>query len=156
MGRISRGHPGVIRADTTPNMAGRPGCRTMEMNGGSSAPYLACTPCVPLFCTSFNRCGSTGAFRLPGAGGGSFPLYGGTFARSYSVPKNFGQAPQILEKTSMSARTSMTRRLWKTRPATAQNEKVRTSTTPRDFQKLQLEKHWAEFSFPNFEKVLPP
>ena len=33
------------------NMTGRPGYRTMEMNGGSAAPYLACTPCVPLFCT---------------------------------------------------------------------------------------------------------
>ena len=32
-----------------PNMTGRLGYRTMEMNGGSSAPYLACTPCVPLF-----------------------------------------------------------------------------------------------------------
>ena len=32
-----------------PNMTGRPRSRTMEMNGGSSAPYLACTPCVPLF-----------------------------------------------------------------------------------------------------------
>ena len=28
------------------------------MNGGSSAPYLACTPCVPLFCTLFNRGGN--------------------------------------------------------------------------------------------------
>ena len=28
---------------------GRQGYWTMEMNGGSSAPYLACTPCVPLF-----------------------------------------------------------------------------------------------------------
>ena len=35
-----------------PNMTGRPGHRTMEINGGSSAPYFACTPCVPLFCTS--------------------------------------------------------------------------------------------------------
>ena len=70
-----------------PNMTGRPGYRTVEMIGGSSAPYLAFTPCVPLFCTSFNRGGNRGAFRLPGAGGGSmtFPLYGGTFARSYSV-----------------------------------------------------------------------
>ena len=68
-----------------PNMTGRPGCWTMEMNGGSSAPYLACTPCVPLFCTLFNRGGNRRAFRLPGASGGSFPLYGGTFARSYSV-----------------------------------------------------------------------
>ena len=30
-------------------MTGRPGYRTMEMNGGSSAPYLARTPCLPLF-----------------------------------------------------------------------------------------------------------
>ena len=40
-----------------PNMTGRPGYRTMEMNGGSSAPYLARTPCVPLFCALFNRGG---------------------------------------------------------------------------------------------------
>ena len=70
-----------------PNMTGRPGCRTMEMIGGSSVSYLARTPCVPLFCTSFNRGGNRGAFRLPGAGGGSFPLSGGTFARSYSASK---------------------------------------------------------------------
>ena len=68
-----------------PNMTGRPEYRTMEMNGGSSAPYLACTPCVPLFCTSLNGGRNRRAFRPPGAGGGSFPLYGGTFARSYSV-----------------------------------------------------------------------
>ena len=67
------------------DMTGRPGYRTMEMIGGSSAPYLARTPCVPLFSTSFNRVGNKERFRLPGAGGGSFPLYGGTFARSYSV-----------------------------------------------------------------------
>ena len=70
-------------------MTGRPGYRTMEMIGGSSAPYLARTPCVPLFCTSFNRVGNKERFRLPGAGGGSFPLYGGTFARSYSVSTDF-------------------------------------------------------------------
>ena len=69
------------------DMTGRPGYRTMEMIGGSSAPYLARTPCVPLFCTSFNRVGNKERFRLPGAGGGSFPLYGGTFARSYSVSR---------------------------------------------------------------------
>ena len=33
-----------------PKMTGRPGYRTMEMNRGSSAPCLACTPCVPLLC----------------------------------------------------------------------------------------------------------
>ena len=79
-----------------PNMTGRPGYRTMEMIGGSSAPYLACTPCIPLFCTSFDRGGARGAFRLPGAGGGSFPLYGGTFARSYSVSIN-ANAPLLFE-----------------------------------------------------------
>ena len=70
------------------DMTGRPGYWTMEMIGGSSASYLARTPCVPLFCTSFNRVGNKERFRLPGAGGGSFPLCGGTFARSYSVSKN--------------------------------------------------------------------
>ena len=35
-------------------MTGRPGYRTVEMIGGSPASYLACTPCVPLFCTLFN------------------------------------------------------------------------------------------------------
>ena len=55
-----------------PNMTGRPGYRTMEMNGGRSAPYLARTPCVPLFCTLFNRGGNRRAFRLPGAGGDHF------------------------------------------------------------------------------------
>ena len=50
-------------------MTGRPGHRTMETNGGSSAPYLARTPYVPLFCTLFNRGGSRRGFRLPGEGG---------------------------------------------------------------------------------------
>ena len=31
------------------------------------------------------------------------------------------------------------------------DSKARTSTTPRDFQKLRSEKLWAEFSFPNSE-----
>ena len=51
-----------------PNMTGRPGCRTMEMIGGSSVSYLARTPRVPLFSTLFNRSGNRRAFRLPGAG----------------------------------------------------------------------------------------
>ena len=75
----------VVHIISMPNMTGRPGYRTVEMNGGSSAPYLACTPCVPLFCTLFNRGGNRRAFRLPGTGGGSFPLCDGTFDRSYSV-----------------------------------------------------------------------
>ena len=53
-----------------PNMTGRPGHRTMGMNGGSSAPHLARTPCVPLLSTLFNRGGNRRAFRLLGAGGG--------------------------------------------------------------------------------------
>ena len=69
-------------------MTGRPRHWTMEMNGGSSASYLARTPCVPFCCALFNRGGNRRAFRLPGAGGGSFPLYGGTFARSYLVSKD--------------------------------------------------------------------
>ena len=39
------------------------------MIGGSSAPYLARTPCVHLFCTLLNRGGNRRAFRLPGEGG---------------------------------------------------------------------------------------
>ena len=52
-----------------PNMTGRPGCRTMEMNGGRSAPYLACTPCAPLFCTLFNRGGREGLLDYQGRAG---------------------------------------------------------------------------------------
>ena len=73
--------------DPMPNMTGRLGYWTKEMNGGSSAAYLARTPCIPLCCTLLNRDGNRMVFRL-GAGGGSFPLYGGTFARSYSVSKD--------------------------------------------------------------------
>ena len=42
-------------------------------------------PLRSLFCTLFYRVGNKERFRLPGAGEASFPLYGGTFARSYSV-----------------------------------------------------------------------
>ena len=55
-----------------PNMTGRPGYRTREMNGGSFAPYLARTPCASLFCTLFSKGGTRRAFRLPGAGGDHF------------------------------------------------------------------------------------
>ena len=89
------GHSCKFRSEKSgTDMTGRPGYRTMEMIGGSAAPYLARTRCVPLFCTSFNRVGNKERFRLPGAGGGSFPLYGGTFARSYSV-SNLKTAPNI-------------------------------------------------------------
>ena len=55
-----------------PTMTGRLGHRTMEMNGGSSVPYLARTPCVPLFSILFKRGGNRRAFRLPRAGGDHF------------------------------------------------------------------------------------
>ena len=55
--------------NSTPNMTGRPGCRTMEMNGGNSAPYLARTPCVPLFCTLFNRVETEGLLDYQGRAG---------------------------------------------------------------------------------------
>ena len=51
-----------------PNIFGRLWCRTMDMNGGSSASYLACTLRFPLFCTLLNRGGARRAFRLPGEG----------------------------------------------------------------------------------------
>ena len=51
------------------DMTGRPGHRTMEMIGRSSASYLARTPCVPLFSTLFSKAGNRKAFRLRGAGG---------------------------------------------------------------------------------------
>ena len=47
-------------------MTGRPGYRTMEMIGGSSAMHLARTPCVPLFCTLFNRGASRRALDFQG------------------------------------------------------------------------------------------
>ena len=53
-------------------MTGRPGYRTMEMIRGSSVRYLACTPCVPLFCTLFTGGGNRRASRLPGEGGDHF------------------------------------------------------------------------------------
>ena len=49
-----------------PDMTGRPGCWTIEMNGGSSASYLARTSCVLLFYTHWTMSGSRSAFRLPG------------------------------------------------------------------------------------------
>ena len=48
-------------------MTGRPGDRTMETNGGSTASYLARTLLRPCVFACFDRSGSKGAFRLPGA-----------------------------------------------------------------------------------------
>ena len=48
-------------------------------------------PLRSLVRTFFNKGGSRGAFRLPGASGDHFPLYGATFARSYSVSRVSGK-----------------------------------------------------------------
>ena len=48
-------------------MTGRPGDRTMEMNGGSTASYLARTPCVPAFLLVSIGLEANEGFRLPGA-----------------------------------------------------------------------------------------
>ena len=52
-----------------PNMTGRPGYRTMEKNGGSSAQYLACTPCVPLFVHCLIRVEAEGPLDYQGRAG---------------------------------------------------------------------------------------
>ena len=65
-----------------PNMTGRPGYWTMEMNGGSSAAYLACTPCVSLFVLCLTRVEAEGLLDYQGRAG-IISLYGGTVARSY-------------------------------------------------------------------------
>ena len=41
----------------------------MEMNGGSSAPYLACTPCVPLPVHCFIRVEAEGFLDYQGPAG---------------------------------------------------------------------------------------
>ena len=50
-------------------MTGRPGYRTMEMIGGSSASYLACTPCVPLFVHCLIRVEAEGLLDFQGRAG---------------------------------------------------------------------------------------
>ena len=58
----------------------------MEMSGGGSAPYLACTPCVPLFCTSFKKWVETEELLdYQERAGDHVHCTGGTFAQSYSV-----------------------------------------------------------------------
>ena len=53
-------------------MTGRPGYRTMEMIGGSSASYLARTPCVPLFSTCLVRLETEGLLDYEGRAGHHF------------------------------------------------------------------------------------
>ena len=69
-------------------MTGRPGNCTVEMNGGSTASSVVprAHPLRPCVFAYFNRFVSKAAFRFPGVDVGSLPLYGGIFARSYSLP----------------------------------------------------------------------
>ena len=68
-----------------PNMTGRPAHRTMEMNGGSSVPYLARTLAFPCSVQCLIGVEAEGLFDYQGRAGIIFPLYGGTFGQSYSV-----------------------------------------------------------------------
>ena len=90
---ISAEGPGQQKS--VPNMTGRPGCWTMEVIRGSSVSYLACTPCVPFFVLCLIGVEAEGLLDYQGRAG-SFPLYGGTFARSYSVSK---KVSKIIFKT---------------------------------------------------------
>ena len=71
VGSANLGRP-IFAPISMPNMTGRPGYWTMEMNGGSSAPVPRLCPLRSLVCTSFNKGGSKGVFKLPGAGGDHF------------------------------------------------------------------------------------
>ena len=51
------------------DMTGRPGHRTMEMNGGSSASYLARTPCFPCFMLCLLRVETEGLLDYQGRAG---------------------------------------------------------------------------------------
>ena len=77
-----------------PDIAGRPGRRTMEMNGGTSASYLARSPCVPSFSSLKKRSGSRRALRLPGEGGDHFHC-----ARWNLCPVMFGVDSWLRQRT---------------------------------------------------------
>ena len=67
--RAATGVSWALRARISmPNMTGRAGCRTMEMNGGSSVSFLARVPCVPCLVLCLIRGGNRRASRLPGEG----------------------------------------------------------------------------------------
>ena len=70
-------------------MTGRPGHRTMEVSGRSTVSLPHAHPSRTLLYAYFNRFGSKELFSFPGATWDHFRLYGGTFARSYSVSFNF-------------------------------------------------------------------
>ena len=71
--------------DSGTGVSGRPGHRTMEINGKSTVSYLV-HPSRTLLYAYFNRSGSKEPYSNQ-ARRGIAPLYGGTFARSYSVSR---------------------------------------------------------------------
>ena len=64
------------------------GCQTKEMNGGSSASYLARTPCVPCIMLSLIGLETEGLFRLPGKRTDNFHCMvdPNTFVKLFSIP----------------------------------------------------------------------
>ena len=65
-------------------MTGRPGHRTMEMNGRSTVSYLARTPRAPFSMLFLKALEAKGLLAFQGRRGIA-SLYGGTSVRSYAV-----------------------------------------------------------------------
>ena len=65
-------------------MTGRPGGRTMEMNGGSTTLYLARTLCIPAFLLILVGLKAKGLLDFQGRRGITSVVWW-NFARSYSV-----------------------------------------------------------------------
>ena len=119
------GGPGVAplsdcECDPMPNLIGRPGCRTMEMTGGSSMSYLARTPYIPLFST---------LFKTSRGGRGSFPLCDGTFAYD---PAGVVQSPKTPESRKYE---KITKKIQNPRPQVAPRkyEKITEKIRKRQF-----------------------
>ena len=76
----------------------------MEINGGSSASYLACTPCVPLcLYTWFNRSGSRRrVFRLLGVGGDHFHCTVEPSSSDIRRHPSFGNGPNTVSESTIS------------------------------------------------------
>ena len=67
------------------SQTGRPGDHTMEMDGGSTVPYLARTPRFPLFMLVLIGLEAKGLLDFQGRRGITSMVQCGTFARSCSV-----------------------------------------------------------------------
>ena len=66
-------------------MTGRPGYRTMEMIGGSSEPYLARTPCVPLFVLCLIGVETEGVLHYKGRAGTLRPVIFGVEILAFPI-----------------------------------------------------------------------